>query len=162
MKFEEIDDGGARYRITFEGEEIDVIAAAFTEDISLWLQKGNSSSFTEFDKRLSKWRRDEMDIKIERFPNYISLAEKLEDFHGRTDELLFEMAVEKTVPEYLKTHISDRHTLGQAALKLAINLRESGYAVARNMPDPNDLDLDSELHNLLDDSAGQEAADQED
>jgi hypothetical protein len=75
--------------------------------------------------------------------------------------MLFEMASEKTIPEHLKTHIIDRDNLGALALKMAISLRESGVAAARNMPDPNNLDLDAELDGLLGESSGQEAADQD-
>ena len=162
MKFEVLEEEYSPYRITFEGKEIDVIAKAFMEDISLRIQKGNTGSYTEFDKRLAKWERDDEDIKIERFPSYISLAEKLEAFHDRTDDMLFEMASEKTIPEHLKTHIIDRDNLGKLALKMAINLRESGIAAARNMPDPNNLDLDAELNDLLGESPEQETAEQDD
>ena len=159
MKFEEVDNTDTPYKITFEGAEVDVVQAVYMEDISLRIQKGNVGSFSDFDKALSRWDGDRDDFRGAYFVSHEALVEKFENFYERTDSVLIEIANERTVPDYMKTFLVTRHTLGRKALELAQQIRAAAVATEAPLPDPDSLDIDSELSNFFSSQPEQESPD---
>jgi hypothetical protein len=121
MKFEENPTPETPYGVTVDGEELQIVAAAFRERVYQYIVMGNSSSISRFDADLAGWeegpRRALLNAPEE-------LTDVLDAFHERTEEVIAGMPADINVPAFANPYISKRHQFGEKALKLADQIRE--------------------------------------
>jgi hypothetical protein len=123
MKFEENPGSEHPYEVTFIGEEIKVIASAFSEHIYQLALRGNIGSVSLFEAALAGWEptRKGQKASIGRAED---LTEVLDSFHENTGDAITSMPGDINVPAFANRYIAKRHQLGTKALELADQIRE--------------------------------------
>jgi hypothetical protein len=150
MKFEHPSEPDESYRITFQGDEIDVMQGMYVEDIAANFKLGNTGSLSRHEQRVAMWPKSGPDSdEIAAFHSYQTLVEKLLDFHNRTDSVLIEMSIDPAKPDFMKTELITRKILGDKALKLAEAITEAAENPLPPLPDPETIDIDSGLSELF-------------
>ncbi|MBA3757835.1 hypothetical protein H0X09_03150 [Candidatus Saccharibacteria bacterium] len=141
MNLEKTGDADHPYKLTFDEDEVEVVAAVFKEEIFQLARKGNTGSISGFDRYLASWEEGEQ--RSAKIIDAEDFAEKFEDFHQRTDESIIEIAQESATPPFMNNDIVYRYALGSKALKLAQAIREKAA------PDLIIEDLDKAFSPLL-------------
>ena len=151
MKFELTGDPNHPYQVIFGGDEVRMVQAAYLEAISRRVKMGNVGSFSTFEANLSRWHDRETATAL--LQDYISVAETLEEFAQRTEEEMITIAGETTVPDFMKSHLITRQRLGEGAVSLAQQIRQEGDRFSGPLPEPDSVNIDSAISNLLDESS---------
>jgi hypothetical protein len=123
MKFEEKPGSEHPYEVTFIGEEIKIIAAAFSERIYQLALRGNIGSVSLFDAALAGWEPTRKGQKAS-IGCAEDLTEVLDSFHENTGDAITSMPGDINVPAFANRYIAKRHQLGTKALELAEQIRE--------------------------------------
>jgi hypothetical protein len=151
MQFEHPAKPNDPYRITFEGDEIDVMQGMSVEDIAARYKVGNTGSASAQDLRIAQWPKSTQESnQIESFNSYIDLVEKLTDFSERTDSVVIEIANDPSIADFQKRNMVTRKILGGRAVKLARDIFDAGNKNQKPMPDPDSVDIESEWRNFGD------------
>lgn len=149
MEFEKTGDREHPYKITFEGEEIEVAKSVFREEMFRHAQKGNVGSISDYDMEMADW-----DEGFEKLPTRIisasDFAQKFEDFHDATDDAIIAIAHESGTPPFLNDEIIIRRNMGKQALELANKIRAE-YAKHTDLGsiDIGEIDIDAGISSLL-------------
>lgn len=130
MKFEETGDAEHPHRLTFEGDEVETVRAAFREEIHNLARKGNVGSISDYDATVAGWE-DESQAEALRVCHYTSITDRLEGFHFSTDDAIVEVTEVSGVPAFDNEDIYRRYQLGQRALELAAAIHQAATPEGR-------------------------------
>jgi hypothetical protein len=123
MDYENTGSGSHPHRLTFDRQESMVVRAAFREHIFYLALKGNTGSMEDYEANISGWENDG-DSRALRPNRPSDVAEVLDDFAERTEEVIQSIPQETGVPAFLNDDIGERHRLGALAMDLADEIRE--------------------------------------
>ncbi len=163
MRVETSKDQKNPYRLVFVGQpEIEVVRTAFIEHVYGLEQRGNTSSVSPFDRRVSSWWLYDVDDKGKERPftrrainckDPLIVTDKLRELHENTDMVTEEMS--ELIGTVADTELADtrmagvewRYNLGNRALALAqeVELRISDYMVE----EPATGELDAVIARIL-------------
>lgn len=149
MKFEETGEASHPFKVTFEGDEIDVVKAVFREEMFNQALKGNVGSISDYDVTMADWDGAKETLPT-RIINPHDFAQKFEDFDDATGDAIVDIAQEASVPPFLNDDIILRRKMGKQALDLANTIRsEAAKLSPLQSVDLDSLDLDAEFGSLL-------------
>lgn len=143
MQFGKSGDPERPFRITFEGDEVDVVRAAYRELIHNLASRGNTGSISEYETVVAGW--EEGGDRAVIIQNFVDITERLDEFHENTDEAIAEITEVTAVPAYANEHIHKRYMLGKMALQLADDVRAAATL------EVNTDGLEGELAQLVED-----------
>lgn len=157
MEFKELNDPDHPFEFKFDGWELVVLRAAYTEHSILLERAGNSSSISDFDRYIVTYPEDKRSIRRLMPSSPESICSVLEEFHEATDERAREIAY-LPLPEFANRYSADRRQLGEWAIHLAKEITKSTTksAVPPPLPKPESVDIDAELVRFLRSTAGED------
>lgn len=123
MQYEQTGDHEHPYKLTFEGDEPEVIRAAYREHIYHLAAKGNTGSMEDYEAAISGWEADGKPKSL--LPtNPENIAHVLDNFWDRTEDEIQRIPETNSVPAFQNDDIGERFRLGKMATTLAQEIRE--------------------------------------
>lgn len=122
MKFGESGIPENPLKMVFEGDEVEIIRAAFREHIYNLACTGNTGSISTFDATVAGWEPG-VDQAVH-VTDHTEMTEKLDAFHEGTGEAISGITEVTGVPAHANEYIHERFLLGELSLKLAEDIRE--------------------------------------
>lgn len=157
MKFEPIPSDEFLIRITFETEDIETVAAVYSEHMQTLRSKGNDGSISEFDEKMANPDYTTSDEKYEKAfiftnPSLVHLQEVFQDFADRTEDEVKRIAEHELVPPFLVSRYqTERRWLGEEALDMAQKLGGMAMKASDIVIGPEEV---SQMFSGLDDFLG--------
>jgi len=123
MEFEKTGDISHPYKLTFNEHETETVRAAYREHMYYLALKGNAGSMSEYEAHISGWEEDGQPKSI-RPLSPSSVAEVLDDFSERTEEVIATIPETTGIAAFQSDDIGERLRLGRLAAGLATELKE--------------------------------------
>jgi len=127
MDFELTNHETTPQSLTFAGDEIQLMAAVYTETMYVRALRANSSSISPNDAWIANWVRQE--ARTVRAANHNSIADVLREFHERTDDAMTEIPQAVGAPAFRCRDLVERFRLGAKALELAEEIEHKAAQV---------------------------------
>jgi hypothetical protein len=123
MKFEELpDDNYYNYKLTFEGDEIIAVAAAYREHIYYLAKKDQTEKINGADANIAIWSESAAAPWIA-FKDPEAVLTILDKFIKRTAKAIRRIPGQTKVPPFISKQIPNRYLLGQVAIDLTNQIR---------------------------------------
>jgi hypothetical protein len=123
MQYEKLNDSEHPHKVIFTGSEAEIVRAAYREHIYYLAMKGNTGSMEDYEAHISGWEEDGEPRSL-RPIRPTNIAEVLDDFADRTEEVIQGIPESTGVPAFQSDDIGERFRLGKMATALAREIRD--------------------------------------
>lgn len=129
--------------------EIQIIQAAFREEVYRKAEQGTPSSISNYDAIIADGDIKKEPVRIP-IPKPAEFVRLLEEFHNNTEDAIMEIPQITNIPAFANNEIPNRINLGRGALTLAVDFK-SALEKFDSWVDLKDIDADLAAKELMDD-----------